>query len=916
MQWADFERQITHLPPSERKRVHEAFDLGAQVHEGQKRKSGEPYFTHPIEVALMLAKMGADEETLIVALLHDSVEDTPITIEDIGKRFGPSVQRLIDGLTKLTEEEFVERPTLNEQGETLRKMFKLMQEDIRIMVIKLADRLHNMQTIQYLPQERQASMAAETGEIYVRIASKLCMQDMRENLEALCLKITNPVMFDSITALRESLAKENPAIIETLQHGLADHLIGSKVRFISEFQPWEKQQLQVTAGTSGAGSIPRHTIALICETEDECYTLLGALHQRWPREVLSFQDFINTPVMNGYRGLHTTVIFENGTRVRCKIRTKHMQEYARRGITLYCFGENAEDHISHLPWMQRIAPLAEDTKDRSQEFWDSLQSDILGRSIVVYGTDNRSVSLPDRSTVLDAAFYLLQDEAFRIESIKVNGNVAPFHHEVQHGDTLEVTSGKEPTVKREWLAWAKTGLATALIRSKLAGKSEEERYELGRAMLQQAMHEKNLGFLDEFNGQELDKRSRALGYVSMHGALIALAGGHIEPEQTIRALFGKTTGKSRSQSFTMRYEANESNQQLSNRIQGIHIRFRGFMQEVRTRKSQPDGHISRTLFLRMSQEELENLKDELLAAGAEQIEVVTRTRREIILLAIVIILWSVNPVAAKYFLDQGETPLAMMTIRFLTFAAYTIGFFFVWRAFNRKHLVPLRHATRLALLPTIANAGMSLYFFALPSVPPSVHLTILRFNPLLLPFFGKGNAMERKRTRFGQLLTLMIASLALIYVIVHPSILGLSLSVATMLCYSFYSLTTERTLQTYKIDLRYPYILLHMGILSAIAGLALMLFQPPAVLLNAHTFWIVLYVLVCICFSHTAYSALLKTAHFKHFTDLLLLEVPLAVLLEVTLLDHRMPLLAYAVLGVILVALVFLRSRSLGLALK
>ena len=221
MEWPDFDRQIAHLAPASRAKVQEAFELGKKVHDGQKRKSGEPYFTHPIEVALMLARMGADEDTLITALLHDTVEDTPVTIEDIGAQFGPSVQQLIDGLTKLTAQEFAEKPTLNEQVETLRKMFTLMRQDVRIMVIKLTDRLHNMQTIRFLPANRQLEMAMETADIYVRVASKLGMQDMRDDLEGLCLSVTEPstsiAFVYSSTALSycSALCSESPRTMNT-----------------------------------------------------------------------------------------------------------------------------------------------------------------------------------------------------------------------------------------------------------------------------------------------------------------------------------------------------------------------------------------------------------------------------------------------------------------------------------------------------------------------------------------------------------------------------------------------------------------------------------------------------------------------------------------------------------------------------
>jgi hypothetical protein len=250
-----------------------------------------------------------------------------------------------------------------------------------------------------------------------------------------------------------------------------------------------------------------------------------------------------------------------------------------------------------------------------------------------------------------------------------------------------------------------------------------------------------------------------------------------------------------------------------------------------------------------------------------------------------------------------------MTLRFLTFFAYTLVFFGIWRMFTKQKFSRIRNLTRIAILPTLGNAGMSLYFFALAYVPPSMHLTILRFNTLLLPVAGKG--LRSVRLRFELLLFGLILVTAGFFLHFDPSLgPGIAISIVTMLFYTFYSLTTEHSLQQHKINIRYPYLLLHIGLLSGVLGLAMIRLQPLSQIWNSLTLPVIVYVVFCICLSHTCYSALLKTARFKHFTDLLLLEVPLTIALEVMILGIVLSPLVYGVIGCILLLLLYLRIRA------
>jgi GTP diphosphokinase / guanosine-3',5'-bis(diphosphate) 3'-diphosphatase len=832
MDWTQFEHQIGHLDAKSRMRVKEAFDLGEKVHAGQKRKSGEPYFSHPVEVARILATMGADEETLIVALLHDAVEDTPVTIEELGKLFGPSVQRLIDGLTKLTAQEVASKPTLNEQTETIRKMFTLMRQDIRIMVIKLVDRLHNMQTIRFLPPERQIEMAIETTDIYAKVANKLCMQELCDALEGLCLAVLEPGTHETLAGMRRNALKESPRLIERLRERLREHPVASKADLSYEFQPWAKQRLLLGAGNGSIIGMPRHTLAFVCEDEDACYALLGALHRQWPSEVLSFQDFVNSPVMNGYRGIHTTIILEDGMRVRCKIRTREMQEYARRGIALYCFDNAAQDHLSYLPWMQRIAPLAEDTKDRSQDFWDSLQNDILGQSILVYGAENRSVSLPAGSTALDVAFHLYPDDAVKLESVLINGNSVPFHHRVKHGDTLDVSISDAIRVKREWLEWVNTSFATAQIRSALAGLlSEQEKLESGKQMLQRVMHEGKKGYIEEFNERSLAASLASMGYDSLPDAYIAIADGHLDPLDAYIILFDTRRGDEKSkQQCEIRFFLDPVDAELLEYLRDIE-QNRDSFRELRIRYS-PAAHGGNVL-LRMflTPQEQNSVLSELKLRGAGALRLRFPKIRWAPMAGVIAILvmWGLDPVLAKYLVgpDVGVHPVDFTIMRYL-------GFFLVsllhligssGGRYSTYHKLPKADWLLFVAGLSFMTVGLSTYV-SLQAILPQNYTAIVYVSSILIPILSPFEHLVPDRRIRSVSLLLAFGALGLLWAL-EPSIPGWAFgaALAMLVSFSIFTISINEYRRRHHVAARTPMLLFLISVVSLACCIPLLPFS-------------------------------------------------------------------------------------------
>lgn len=676
MQWQDFQTALPHLSHAESERVHEAFELCVKVHDGQRRKSGEPYAIHPIAVAQIIAAMGAGRDSLVAALLHDAVEDTDITLEEIKRRFGATPAALIEGMTKLDDEAVRLHPTLDEEIESLRKMVLLMQEDVRIMVIKLADRLHNMRTVEFLKKERQLSFAQETMDVYVKIAERMSMHELSDELEALCIAVLDPAMFQQLQELRTQNNRQAAEALATMQETLfADpDPLPSSVSVSPQQKSWDHLRTRLanngdTDAKSGRSDV---TFTFVCASIPRCYATLGILHQKWRHEILSFKDFINAPAINGYRGLHTTIILGNGTRVRCKIRTEEMQEYARLGIATICFAKNASGVNERLPWTERIGTLSRDTADKSQEFWDSLQSDILGKSIFIYGPDDMSVQLPTGATVLDGAFYLFKEKALKTKTIRINGKETPFFSPLADGASLSLSLDPHDTVTRDWLEWVHTGVAIAIIRSRLGSASRQQRIENGRKVLQEAMTKQARGYLKEFKEESLLKGIRTLGYASLDAALIAIADGHLQPSVAIAAIFRPRSGENLAPQkipCTVRFSLPDTPlYDLLTRFLFLAERYGVSLGDLQVF---PFGQKTNFILrLPLTTEEQHSIATELRAVGADQVSVSTAKYsmvRQVLTVILIFALWGFDPVFAHLLLTtHGIASLDLTVVRFVS----------------------------------------------------------------------------------------------------------------------------------------------------------------------------------------------------------------------------------------------------------
>lgn len=916
MQWRDFKHFLRRIPVDLHPRIEAAWALGEHKHAGQKRKSGEPYFAHPSAVAAMLAELGADADTVIAALLHDTVEDTDLTLPEIKKQFGSTVAKLIEGVTKLTADELEEKASVNEQVETLRKIFTLMQDDVRIMVIKIIDRLHNMQTVSFLSEKSRQMLARETMDVYVKIADRLCMQDTRDELEGYCRAVLEPDTFPTVYKLKRENRRQGRAKVKLMRSAIqssAFQPLLKRTKLMFEHKSWDQlQTLLQTEGSAVTGNAGINVV-FVCDDLDTCYQALGALHQLWLREVLSFQDFINAPAINGYRGLHTTVILSDGTRVRCKIRTKEMHEYARRGVTTLCFLPSTSSLAERLPWTQRISPLSDATVGRSNDFWDSLQNDILGESILIHGPADETVLIPNQATALDGAFFLFHEQALRLETIKVNGQAVPFQTPLAPAISLDVTLADTVTVDRGWLDYVKTGLAAAAIRSALSKmQTKEERVKSGREMLQNILTQKKKGFIEEFDDAKL-LTNLGGSYASMRDVFAAIAEGALQPNDVYISLFERPSETSREQPTIITYAFNADDAATNDRVNTTLKKYGTKLKEIRQRRNgnTPFDRVTSNFLLSVA--EADRLAAELQHSGATNVEIVRRSPRDAIILTVIIILWGLNPVIAKWLLLQGVHVLALVNLRLLTLAMFNIGYFVVWRLLRwNVNLQPIRHAWSIAILPTVGLIGMTFCnYIALSFLPPSAHLTILRFNTLLLPTLALTNAKASMRRPLEMFVLLLVATIAAFIVILGEQVLlGLLVSVLGLISYTWYSLTTEHALQRHKIGARQPFFVLQTGIVLGIAGLLMLPFETHDIIASSWTVLSIVYVALCVALPHILYTILLRKIRFKHFSDFLIMEIPIAMALETLLIGIVLPYALYAAIALVIAALIFLRRKT------
>src|ERR1700728_613569 len=533
-----------------------AAETATVAHAGQLRRSGEPYITHPIAVAGIVADLGLDAQTVAAALLHDAVEDTGVTTEVIERDFGAAVALIVDGVTKLDRLQFDSKEA--QQAATVRKMLVAMANDWRVLIIKLADRLHNMRTLAVMPEWKQRRTAQETLDIYAPLAHRLGIQEVKWQLEELAFAHLHPKQYAEIEQMVASRDPERDEHLARVLVAVRERLSGSGVEAEVTGRPkhhWRIYEKMVVRGREFDDIHDLVGIRVVVEAEKDCWAALGAIHAIWPPVQGRFKDYINTPKFNLYQSLHTTVIGLDGKPIEVQVRTEEMHRRAEYGIAAHWGYKEQGDPAGEIAWMQRIADVDQETND-PVEFLEALKFDLEQDEVYVFTPKGRVIALPARSTPVDFAYAIHTEVGHRCIGARVNGRLVPLDTQVSSADTVEIVTSNSPHAgpSRDWLQLVASSRARNKIRQWFSRERREDAIENGREELTKALRrggmplQKVLGspalsaVADSMNLADLDALYAAVGehQVSSQAMVQRLArelrGGEEEQLPTTAAL--------------------------------------------------------------------------------------------------------------------------------------------------------------------------------------------------------------------------------------------------------------------------------------------------------------------------------------------------------------------------------------------
>ncbi|MEY3002947.1 MAG: hypothetical protein RLZZ491_123 [Pseudomonadota bacterium] len=530
-----------------------AYAYAQRMHEGQKRHSGEPYFTHPVAVAAILTEQRLDDATIATALLHDTIEDTKGTYADIARLFGNDVAELVDGVTKLTNLELSSRES--KQAENFRKLLMAMSKDLRVILVKLADRLHNMRTIRHMPAEKQAKKAHETMDIYAPLAGRMGMQWMREELEDLAFRVLNPEARNSIMRRFLTLQKETgdaiPRISDDIEavldrHGLTADVFG---RAKKPFSIWRKMQ-EKELSFSRLSDI--YGFRVLTATEDDCYRVLGAIHQRWRAVPGRFKDYISQPKSNGYRSIHTTVSGRDGKRVEVQIRTRQMHDVAESGVAAhwsYRDGVRSENPFAVDPakWLEGLTERFENAED-NDEFLEHVKLEMYSDQVFCFTPKGDVVQLPKGATPIDFAYTIHTRIGHSCVGAKVDGLRVPLWTRLKNGQSIEIITAEGQTPQASWIDIVVTGRAKAAIRRMLREEDRERFIKLGRELARVAFEQVGKKATDK----ALDTAARAIGLKNGAEMLARIGSAELSARSVVARIYPELAGQSESNAIEAR----------------------------------------------------------------------------------------------------------------------------------------------------------------------------------------------------------------------------------------------------------------------------------------------------------------------------------------------------------------------------
>jgi len=535
--------------------VDRAYIYSAKVHDGQLRLSGEPYLSHPLEVASILSDMRLDTTSIACGLLHDVVEDTHSSIEDIRRLFGAESAKIIGGVTKISSLSF--NTARARQAGNTRKMILAMAEDIRVILIKLADRLHNIRTLHYHKKEKKKKLIAqETLDIYSPIAARLGIYWIKKELEEISFFHTHPEDYEKIKDLvstnqadRESYVKEVKSTLEDVMHHakLSCNVAGRYKQFYSIFQKMKTQSLEFEQVYDIIA------FRIILDTIPQCYEALGLVHSKWKPIPYKFKDYIGFPKPNGYKSLHTTVVGPYGERMEMQIRTNEMDQVANSGIAAhwsYKEGKNlSEEGKNTFAWIQNLVDHEESYGD-PEEFLENVRIDLFPKDVYVFTPNGEVKNLPKGSTPVDFAYLIHTEVGHQCSGAKVNGRLVPLQYKLQTGDRVEITTFKGHHPSSDWLGFIKTGKARSRVRQWIKKQETERSISLGRELCEKAFRKHKLNFNELANSKKMEQVAKDLNFKKVEDLIAHIGYGKITPLQVMGKLAPDIKPKKEDTLFT------------------------------------------------------------------------------------------------------------------------------------------------------------------------------------------------------------------------------------------------------------------------------------------------------------------------------------------------------------------------------
>ncbi len=540
--------RATH-PKADIRLIERAYETAAYWHRDQKRLSGDPYITHPLAVSTILAELGMNTDTICAALLHDTVEDTPYSLTELRGEFGEDIAALVDGVTKLDKVKYGE----SAEAETVRKMVVAMSRDIRVLVIKLADRLHNMRTLRYLKREKQERKSREVLEIYAPLAHRLGMNTVKWELEDLAFQTLYPKRFDEIARLVSNRAPRREAFLQEVIQDVRDDLREAKIKATVTGRPKHYYSIyqKMIARSVGFDDIYDLVgIRVLVDSVRDCYATLGTIHARWNPVPGRFKDYIAMPKFNMYQSLHTTVIGPGGKPVELQIRTWRMHQRSEYGVAAHwkykeeaVFSSRSKDDPQEMAWLRQLVDWQRETEDPA-EFLESLRFDLAAAEVFVFTPRGDVIPLPQGSTPVDFAYAIHTEVGHRTVGARINGRLVALESTLENGDTVEIFTAKtaEAGPSRDWLKFVQSPRARNKIRQWFSKERREAAVEAGKDQIARAMRKQGLPLQRLAVADTLINLARDLRYPDVSGLYAAVGEGRVSAQSVVEKLVRSVGG--------------------------------------------------------------------------------------------------------------------------------------------------------------------------------------------------------------------------------------------------------------------------------------------------------------------------------------------------------------------------------------